>query len=616
MSKRTHCTAERDGRPVVKVRVERVSASSSKPPPKSQPSTSRRRKAPPKEINIQTTGSLRLSAQELDEALRVKAEIDSPTFVAESAEDLLGFEDTLGPQDSAESPEDGEEDPKERKTKNWRLREWLVRWFQPYMHAFYDRDAPPETGRCDNCPKIPTTLYRCLSCFGSGPTCSGCLAASHRFQPTHRIQEWDGQCWVESTLSKAGVTMCLGHGGKPCDDNSNRHNLTVVDLDGQFKISVQYCTHSNTPPKPFQLIAVGFFPCSSEHPRTALTLRLLDMYDAFVTLGRTSGYKYWSVLQRVTKPGFPGDVADRYRELMWTHRRYLYVLKQRRAGYGFQAHPTIDVHPGDQAFDCAKKTKAGDLCLSDGLAYFNFKGPFKEWLLTVPQSKKQEKPVCDHHKAGQDKPVKLAGKSISGMGAFTCTSHSCFVPCGACDFERGELFAYADYSFASAYHYLKKRGRIPVGMTYDVWCHWIRNFFAVRAPRLPPDLAITKEETDLIGAVPKWHLVGHDRQCFIRWALDFMQNIGRLDGEGPECIWSLVNEHSGSTSEQSPGQRTDTINNVAGDINFEKAIGMVRLLPSRFLDAKKMYDVEKLNYNTITSSFEAKKIKEWEALPI
>ncbi|KAG8771069.1 hypothetical protein FRC12_003872 [Ceratobasidium sp. 428] len=181
------------------------------------------------------------------------------------------------------------------------------------------------------------------------------------------------------------------------------------------------------------------------------------------------------------------------------------------------------------------------------------------------------------------------------------------------DFLRGELFAYCDLAFACMYHYMRKRGHIAIGMTYDVWCHWWINFLKSRAHNLPENLRLP-ENIDLIGAIPKWHLVGHDRECFICWALAFIQFVGCLDGEGPERVWAYLNEHSGSTSEQSPGQRTDSINNIAGDWNFEKAINMLKTLVARFRDAKKMQIREKKNFDRLTNILPATTITLWEAV--
>lgn len=133
-------------------------------------------------------------------------------------------------------------------------------------------------------------------------------------------------------------------------------------------------------------------------------------------------------------------------------------------------------------------------------------------------------------------------------------------------------FIYADYAVASSVAYLTGYGPLKFGLTYDVICHYAVNFER-RAQNLPALLALPGHfHRDLVCAISKWHLVGHDLNCYVCWSLDHMPNVGRMEGEGPERIWSHFNEHSGSTSEQGPGVRTDTINNMAYEWNFEKMI--------------------------------------------
>lgn len=119
---------------------------------------------------------------------------------------------------------------------------------------------------------------------------------------------------------------------------------------------------------------------------------------------------------------------------------------------------------------------------------------------------------------------------------------------------------------------MSQLGRLTLGMTYDVWCHYHANL-SQRALNLPSSIALPPD-FDFIGAIPKWHLLGHDQACYVRWSLDHMQHVGRMEGEGPERVWAHLNEHSGSTSEQRPGARTDTLNNVAYEWNFEKMVRM------------------------------------------
>ncbi|QRV92025.1 elongator complex protein 1 [Ceratobasidium sp. AG-Ba] len=369
---------------------------------------------------------------------------------------------------------------------------------------------------------------------------------------------------------------------------------------------------------------------------------MLDGYDAFTTVGRTSGHKINSVMVRSTKPGFPDVVDDRYRELMNTYRKWLYITKLHRSGHLLELHPKLDVHPGDQAFDCVacprpefnfswtevaedesydgnfrayrknKKVDAGDVCFSDGLAYFPPKEEYEKWVKSQPEPKKsQEKPTCNNHKAGKDNSVKFAGRDITGIGAFTCTSHSCVAPRGMVNFFKGERQIYCDFAFGSMYKYLSAQGELPVGMTYDIWCHWWTNFWR-RMANLPPLYQIP-ENLDITGAIPKWHLLGHHRLCWILYSLDHKQFVGRLEGEGPERVWAHFNEHSGSTSEQGPGMRLDTWSNVACDWGFVKVTEMHRTLPARFREAKKAHSEQLREHENLTGTFTQKKIREWES---
>ncbi|CAE6424075.1 unnamed protein product [Rhizoctonia solani] len=238
---------------------------------------------------------------------------------------------------------------------------------------------------------------------------------------------------------------------------------------------------------------------------------------------------------------------------------------------------------------------------------------YKTWTESIPQPKRAEKPVCDNHKAGNDTSVRWVGNDITGIGAWSCTSHSCIAPHGVVDFFKGERFNYADYALATLLcHLLKRRGGcLPIGITYDVWCHYKTNLFE-RLKLVPPSIAVP-EDLDLVGAIPKWHLIGHQRQCFVRYSLDNMPFVGRLEGEGVERFWAHLNQHSGSTSEQSPGYRTDSVNNIIRRWNKDKAHNMHTTLPTRYKDAKKKWKEEKEIHDDLTSSFEDDElIKRWQ----
>ncbi|CAE6527007.1 unnamed protein product [Rhizoctonia solani] len=478
----------------------------------------------------------------------------------------------------------------------------------------------------------------------------------HKLLPTHRIQTWvwSRNIWADTSLDSFGYVLHLGHHGAPCSLASNTAptKLLLGDLTGLFSVKVQFCLHDDAPAKSHQLLAAGLFPCSDINPRSAFTTSLLDMFNILVTLGRTSAHKFYSVIERISRPGLPDDVPDRYRELIATHRRFLHVRNRQRSGDGFEIHPTDC--PGSYALDCPacprpghnfqseevspeelewfrswlsydgnfqsvrkdKKVEAGDICFSEGKAYVPEKKPYVEWTESQTEPQRTEKPICDHHKAGNDTSTRFVGRDVTGVGAITCAPHSCFVPGGFVDFRRGtgEKFIYADYALASSYAHMSRLGSLTVGLTYDVWCHYQSNLWR-RNQNLPSSIALPPQ-LDLVGAIPKWHLAGHDQACYVRWSLDNTQHVGRMEGEGPERVWAHLNEHSGSTSEQGPGARTDTLNNVAYEWNFEKMIRMHHHLPGKFLEARRMYEQQKAVHDDLAESLPADQVSEWAVMPL
>ncbi|QRV94612.1 hypothetical protein RhiJN_22630 [Ceratobasidium sp. AG-Ba] len=535
-----------------------------------------------------------------------------------------------------------------KKNANFYLLQWLTLSSNSYLNAEYDYDAPPRVSSCGACDTPTPAFYRCTSCLGNIHYCRKCLMKAHEFTPTHRTETWGGTHWQDVSLASLGFVLHLGHGGRQCKEKGPTSPILVGDLNGFTEVQVRYCYHPDSPTKAEQLLSAGLFPCSDVAPRSAFTKVLLTVFNIFSTLGSTSAHRFYLVLERMTNPGFPDDVDDRYRELLSTYQKFLHISNLKRSGENYYSHPD-EAHPGDQALDClacprpglnfrwdevkddkqnwfrvhvsydgnfrsvrkAKKVDSGDLCFSDGKAYFLEKGPYQKWVNEPHAPQRTQKPSCDHHKAAKANSVQKAGRDITGVGAFTCTSHSCFIPRGMVDFTGGEKFIFCDWSFAQIVRYLYGYGRSVLQMTYDIWCHWFINWMT-RKFNLPPNLLVP-EDLDFNGAIPKWHMVGHELNCHVRYALDFMRYVGRLEGEGPERVWAHMNQHAGSTSEQGPGTRTDNINNMAFEWNFKKMIRFHILLPPRFWEAKRMFETMKNKHEVLTTAFPPLTIEKWES---
>ncbi|KAF8428947.1 hypothetical protein L210DRAFT_3333298, partial [Boletus edulis BED1] len=58
--------------------------------------------------------------------------------------------------------------------------------------------------------------YRCSDCFGQPLFCTLCTRNKHRMLPFHRISQWTGSFFEDSSLNLAGFQVHLGHEGKSC----------------------------------------------------------------------------------------------------------------------------------------------------------------------------------------------------------------------------------------------------------------------------------------------------------------------------------------------------------------------------------------------------------------
>ncbi|KAH7881994.1 hypothetical protein F5I97DRAFT_1817824, partial [Phlebopus sp. FC_14] len=58
--------------------------------------------------------------------------------------------------------------------------------------------------------------YMCSDCLCSPLFCSTCCRAAHMRIPLHRVTQWNGTFFEESSLKLVGLVVHLGHNGQPC----------------------------------------------------------------------------------------------------------------------------------------------------------------------------------------------------------------------------------------------------------------------------------------------------------------------------------------------------------------------------------------------------------------
>lgn len=104
-------------------------------------------------------------------------------------------------------------------------------------------------------------------------------------------------------------------------------------------------------------------------------------------------------------------------------------------------------------------------------------------------------------------------------------------------------------------------------------CHYIKNLWARFGSLGAPLEPVSPDDWPIfLAAIPKFHLAGHTEGCFARYSLNYMEGVGRLDGEGGERCWANLNHSAGSTSEKGPGAHVDAINHVMHQWNWSKII--------------------------------------------
>lgn len=106
-----------------------------------------------------------------------------------------------------------------------------------------------------------------------------------------------------------------------------------------------------------------------------------------------------------------------------------------------------------------------------------------------------------------------------------------------------------------------------VAHTYDIACQYSKKI-TVRFRQHFPALVPVVEH--LMHAIPKKHIVGHNRECQIRWSCNYLDGFGRVYGEGIEAVWAEDNQQSSSLREMNAGHRHDVTEANHMDWNIRK----------------------------------------------
>jgi hypothetical protein len=127
-----------------------------------------------------------------------------------------------------------------------------------------------------------------------------------------------------------------------------------------------------------------------------------------------------------------------------------------------------------------------------------------------------------------------------------------------------------DYALCEALKY-NMGGIKDVLVFYDIMCQYWKNFHhrISSSPHLtiPPGLKFQR-------AIGLFHVHGHQDTCFARFAPNFIQGAGQVDGEILESLWAPLNLISGSTRSMSTAHRKEILDDHMNTSNWKKLIRM------------------------------------------
>ncbi|KAG1867501.1 hypothetical protein C8R48DRAFT_747361 [Suillus tomentosus] len=432
-------------------------------------------------------------------------------------------------------------------SQNDYLRQWLPRQ-ESYLHHLLDREAPPEDRRCIICQQDGWNLFE-------------------EDEP-------------EDLLEPEDLPFVSGPEFQP-----KENTMVIVDKSRVHRLEVRCCECPNAMSPDIQMFRHGFFPASFNRPKTVFTFRQL---------------------RRMTSSMFPHLVPDRYRELMRVARQWRQLKTMKWHGFG---HRSDNPSTGELALFCPACPQPGinvlldpswkytrsfvmdgnfkaehlhpikpfdEVWLSDGLGFMVGKDRYKMHLAEAADT--VEKSSCNNHRAVNQANAARHKLESTGIGGVACARHGCFVPHSMVDFQKGERQMNMDYALCEASRH-NMEGITRAVTFYDINCQYNKHF-RVRVDR--SRLLEMAPQLTIIPGIGLWHVHGHQDSCYVRYASNFIEGIGRIDGEIMETLWARLNLISPAARGMSSPHRKECLDYQMNDSNFCKMIRMKRTLCRKY----------------------------------
>ncbi|RDX41714.1 hypothetical protein OH76DRAFT_1459063 [Lentinus brumalis] len=551
-----------------------------------------------------------------------------------------------------------EEDPDIPRTRTAGDRPLLV--WRVYVQKYLDELMRLE-GRGDfsnlMCPGCDVNRmgYRCDDCDDSALYCNVCTKARHLPLPLHRVKKWTGTHFERLTLKSLGLRVQLGHRpGESCYNPQPAFGdgFVVVDLHGIHEIGLDFCGCERAVAHSSQLLRYRWFPSTATNPRTAATFRVLESFHLLSCQSKVSAFEFYTALSRNTDNTGTQPPKDRYPSFLLMMRQWRHLKMLKRAGRGNIPDGAGDLpagscvvecpacpHPGknlppdwedaptkrswlyklnlaiDANFRMKRKKVSDDTSdpdLNAGCAYFVEEHAYKAHLTTFDKdlAKAALEKSCNTHDAVKLANLKNAvGLSATGIATVDCSRHDMKRPCSVGDLQKGERQVNIDYLLNSS---LTHNAPTRISVSYDVGC-----IYSINAPtRWERYEFDTFSGRIITWSVPMFHLNAHRERCRSVYSPYLLIYYARMDGEGVERRWAMINGYAPATREMGPGSRRDVLDDVFGDQNWAKVTKLAATLLRRIKVAVVERATHVLALQQFTESLPPESVADWTALVV
>ena len=107
-------------------------------------------------------------------------------------------------------------------------------------------------------------------------------------------------------------------------------------------------------------------------------------------------------------------------------------------------------------------------------------------------------------------------------------------------------------------------------LLYDINCQYSRNLRS-RFKKGKDHLSLPRS-LEIVHAIGKFHVHGHQERCYARYSPMFVKGIGWTSGEILESLWSVLNEAARATQTMTKANRAETLDALINDSNWNKGL--------------------------------------------